>query len=94
MDLRVGAYYDQTPVKDDYLNPETPSMNKLGLTAGFSFRPVNNFSIDLSFGYVTGFGRDGSYTDRDLLESKPRVFGGHYNVHAYMPAIGLSYFFK
>ncbi len=95
MDLRFGAYFDQTPVKDDYLNPETPSMNKLGLTAGFSFRPVENFSIDLAFTYVTGFGRDGSYTDTILLPPySDRKFGGHYDVHAFMPAIGLSYYFK
>lgn len=95
MDLRFGAYFDGTPVKDDYLNPETPSMNKLGLSAGFSFRPVDNFSIDLSFTYVTGFGRDGSYTDTTLVPlGGSRTFGGHYDVHAYMPAIGLSYYFK
>lgn len=92
LDLRLGAYFDETPVEKDYLNPETPSMNKLGITAGLSFRPLQSLSVDFAFSYVTGFGRDGSYTDLDLLK-QPRTFGGHYNVYALMPSIGLSYAF-
>ena len=67
LDLRLGAYFDETPVEDNYLNPETPSMNKLGITAGLSFRPLQSLSVDFAFSYVTGFGRDGSYTDLDLF---------------------------
>ena len=67
-------------------------MNKLGLTAGFSFRPLQRLSVDFSFSYVQGFARDGSYTDADLL-GNPRTFGGHYQAYALMPAIGLSYGF-
>lgn len=92
LDVRLGTYFDESPVKDDYLNPETPSMNKLGLTAGLSFRPLESLSVDFAFSYVTGFGRDGSYTDLDLLK-KPRTFAGHYNVYAITPSIGLSYAF-
>ena len=92
LDIRFGVYFDETPVKDEYLNPETPSMNKLGLTAGFSFRPLNRLSVDFSFSYVQGFSRDGSYTDADLL-GNPRTFGGHYKAYALMPAIGVSYGF-
>lgn len=93
LDVRLGAYLDESPVKDDYLNPETPSMNKLGLTAGLSFRPLESLSVDFAFSYVTGFGRDGSYTDADLFTQQPRVFGGHYDTVALMPAIGISYAF-
>jgi len=92
LDVRMGAYFDETPVKDDYLNPETPSMNKLGLSAGLSFRPLSGLSVDVAFSYITGFGRNGSYTDKDLL-GQPRTFGGHYNIAALMPSIGLSYAF-
>lgn len=92
-DVRLGAYYDESPVKDDYLNPETPSMDKFGVTAGLSFRPLQSLSVDFAFSYVTGFGRDGSYTDKDLLTGQDRTFGGHYSIYALMPAIGVSYAF-
>ena len=68
-------------------------MNKLGITAGLSFRPIEAMSVDVAFSYVTGFGRDGSYTDTDLILGQPRVFGGHYEATALMPAIGVSYAF-
>jgi long-chain fatty acid transport protein len=87
LDLRLGFYLDETPVEDNFLNPETPSMMKLGSTVGLSFRPVDKFSVDLSFAYVTGFGRDGSYP------LGAGTFGGHYNVRALTPSIGLSYAF-
>lgn len=92
-DVRLGAYYDESPVKDNYLNPETPSMDKFGITAGLSFRPLESLSVDFAFSYVTGFGRDGSYTDKDLLTGLDRPFGGHYSIYALMPAIGVSYAF-
>ena len=93
LDVRLGAYFDESPVEEEYLNPETPSMNKLGITAGLSFRPIEAMSVDVAFSYVTGFGRDGSYTDTDLILGQPRVFGGHYEATALMPAIGVSYAF-
>lgn len=89
LDLRLGFYFDESPVEDDYLNPETPSMNKLGTTVGLSFRPLERLSVDFSFAYITGFGRDGSYTDQISGDS----FGGHYKVNAINPTIGLSYSF-
>lgn len=92
LDVRLGTYYDESPVKDNYLNPETPSMDKLGLTAGLSFRPIQALSVDFAFSYVTGFGREGSYTDLDLLK-QPRTFGGKYDVYAITPSIGVSYAF-
>ncbi len=93
LDIRLGTYFDESPVKDGYLNPETPSMNKLGVSTGLSFRPVPNFSVDLSFNYVTGFGRDGSYTDNDPVTTQPRTFAAHYEVYALMPSFGLAYSF-
>ncbi len=90
LDLRLGFYFDESPVKDDYLNPETPSMNKLGTTVGLSFRPLERLSIDFSFAYITGFGRDGSYVDQLNPE---KTFSGHYKVSAINPTIGLSYSF-
>lgn len=102
LDVRLGTYFDESPVEDDYLNPETPSMDKLGITAGCSFRPTKNLSVDFSFSYVTGFGRDGSYTDEYMLmkaipnvadQYKTRTFSGHYDAYALMPAIGISYGF-
>lgn len=68
-------------------------MNKFGITAGLSFRPIDPLSIDFAFSYVTGFGRDGSYSDKSLITGSDRTFGGHYNIYALMPSIGVAYAF-
>lgn len=91
-DVRLGVYYDESPVKDEYLNPETPSMNKLGISTGLSFRPLQSLSVDLAFTYVTGFGRDGSYPMPTAVAPE-NTFGGHYKVSAFTPTIGVAYNF-
>lgn len=90
LDLRLGAYFDESPVRSDLYNPETPGMNKLGLTCGFSFRPTPRLSIDGAFTYTHGFKRHGSYPDP---ASSGKVFEGEYKVSAYTPTLGLSYTF-
>ncbi|MEG1760218.1 MAG: outer membrane protein transport protein [Alistipes sp.] len=60
---RMGMYVDESPVRSDYLNPETPSMTKVSYTAGLSIRPTKFMSIDLAYGYISSADpeRTGSY---------------------------------
>jgi long-chain fatty acid transport protein len=83
--VRVGGYYDPSPVQSDYLNPQTPSTNEIGLTAGFSVFPFKGFSIDAAFLYLMGTKRDGTYS--------PENFAGTYYTAFYIPSIGLTYSF-
>lgn len=83
--LRAGAYYDMSPVKDDYLNPETPSTNQIGLTLGASVDINSKLSIDASVLYLNGLKRDAKYS--------PGNFGGTYKSTTIIPGIGLSYAF-
>ncbi|MGL4292088.1 MAG: OmpP1/FadL family transporter [Bacteroidales bacterium] len=87
-DLRAGVYFDQSPIRSDYYNPETPGMNKIGTSVGFSFRPFTGFSIDFSALYIAGLSRDGSYP-----VSETQTFSGHYGTSAFAPTLGLSYSF-
>ena len=59
----MGMYVDESPVRSDYLNPETPSMTKLAYTAGVTFRPCKWMHVDLAYGYVNSADpeRTGSY---------------------------------
>jgi long-chain fatty acid transport protein len=82
---RVGGYYDPSPVKDDYLNPQTPSTNQIGLTCGLSVYPVKGLSIDAAFLYIMGSERSGTFS--------PDNFAGTYSNAVYSPGIGLSYSF-
>ena len=82
---RLGGYFDPTPVPDGFLNPQTPSMNQIGLTAGLSVFPFKGFSIDAAFLYVMGLEREGTY--------RPENFSGTYKSQIYIPGIGLTYNF-
>ena len=83
--VRAGAYYDETPISDDYVNPETPGMNKIGMSLGASYMLTNNWSVDASFLYITGVERDAGY--------QPANFYGTYNSRAIIPGIGITYSF-
>ena len=82
---RAGAYFDKSPVKDDYLNPETPSTNQIGLSLGASYKVNSRLNIDASFVYLMGLERDASYS--------PANFAGTYKSITVLPGIGVSYNF-
>ena len=94
LDLRLGVYYDESPVTDDYLTPESPSTDKFGTTVGFSYRPIPNLSIDASFGYSNGsglLGRDA--TSGSNPDKEGDGLNARYEVQAWVPAVGVSYSF-
>lgn len=83
--VRAGAYYDMTPVPDDYITPETPGSNKLGLTCGVSANFKNGLSIDASFLYAEGAERTATNLETN--------FGGTWKSIGIVPGIGLTYAF-
>ncbi len=85
LDLRAGLYYDSTPIQDTLLNPETPGANKIGMSCGFSVKPMEKLSIDASFLYIKGLEREAEY--------KPSQFKGTYNTAAFIFGLGVTYNF-
>lgn len=90
LDVRAGLYYDQSPIRKHNYNPETPGMDKIGISGGLSFEPYRNLQIDFAFLYIQGLSRNGSYPD---LYSPQGQFSGNYKSHAYTASIGLAYKF-
>lgn len=90
LDVRMGLYYDQSPIRKHNYNPETPGMGKIGVSTGLSFEPYRNLQIDFAFLYIQGIGRDGSYPDP---ANPAGVFSGHYNSSAYSASLGIAYRF-
>lgn len=102
MDIRAGLMIDTTPVNNDYYNPETPGQTRIEPSVGFSFRPVRQLSIDVAMMYVHGCGAKnarGEYEDF-IAKNYPQLglpvtgtFTADYKLHAFSPAIGLTYSF-
>jgi len=93
LDLRLGVYYDESPIADDYLTPESPSTDKFGTTVGFSYRPIPNLSIDASFGYSNGSGLLGREATSGSNPDKEDGLDAGYEVQAWVPAVGVSFSF-
>ncbi|MFB1021212.1 MAG: outer membrane protein transport protein [Vicingaceae bacterium] len=84
-DFRAGFYYDQSPIQDEYFNPETPNSDNIGLTLGLSGHIGERFGFDASFLYVIGTERDSEY--------QPANFGGKYASRSLITGLGLNYNF-
>ncbi len=83
--VRMGAYYDMTPVQAGYLTPETPDVNKIGITSGASYRITKKIHLDVSFLYIEGMKR----TDTNIETQ----FGGTYKSRAFVPGFSFEYCF-
>ncbi len=81
--VRAGAYFDPSPVNEEYFSPETPSLDVLAFTGGMSYLPTRNLSIDASLLFLMGLEQDMMYA--------PENFGGTYKSRVIIPGIGISY---
>ncbi|MDX5437493.1 MAG: outer membrane protein transport protein, partial [Pontibacter sp.] len=84
--LRAGAYYDQTPVQDGYLTPETPDSDSRGLSAGIGYSFSDMISVDASFLYINKAKRT------DTAELSGGV-PGTFKSTAYIPGLALNFKF-
>lgn len=88
--LRAGTYYDMSPVKEGYFNPETPSLNSIGLTVGLTYNINDKFAIDASFLHLTGIQKSTGYQHHEE-GGQTTTFMGDYKTYTLVPSIGVSY---
>ncbi|GAB3300051.1 OmpP1/FadL family transporter [Hymenobacter tenuis] len=89
--VRAGGAYDETPVRDGFVTPETPDNDRLSGTAGATYA-FGKFGVDLSVQYV-GI-RKRTETQEQLVNNgtTDRV-AGTYKTNIVIPGIGLTYAF-
>ena len=83
--VRAGVYMDTPPVQMDNYNPETPSANSYGVTAGATLNPTKFLAVDLAVGYLRGEKTTGSYDNGNFVAD--------YTKSAIMPGLGLRFKF-
>ena len=83
--FRAGVYGDTPPVQMDNYNPETPSADCFGITAGATLYPTKFMAVDLSIGYLQGEKTSGKFQNG--------TFNGDYTKSAIMPGIGVRFQF-
>lgn len=96
--VRAGAYYDKTPVKDGYMTAETPDNNRIGLTAGIGYG-FGDLQLDLSFLYIHSSKREQTEQQAiaadtyDPSTGSRDVLLGTYRLNALIPGISIAYKF-
>ncbi|RFP66237.1 long-chain fatty acid transporter permease [Hymenobacter lapidiphilus] len=89
--VRAGGSYDESPVKDGFVTPETPDNDRLGGTLGASYN-FGKFGVDLSAQYIGIKKR--TQTQQELVTNgtTDRI-AGTYKTNIVIPGIGLNYTF-
>lgn len=90
--IRAGYYFDQTPVGDGYMTPETPDANRNCFTFGLGYKFSDSFSADASFLFIEGVEREQKQSDIDPA-SQDSFLAGTYKLRAMIPGVSLSYRF-
>ena len=83
---RAGFYFDQTPVQDGYMTPETPDSNAFGYTLGAGYK-TGAFEVDLSLLIIDKAKR----TNEAAADAN--TLSGTYKAGAFIPGISFSYEF-
>lgn len=90
-DLRVGYYFDESPVEEGFFAPETPRNDSNGFTAGLSYYVNDRLSIDASFLYLNFKEVDASYDFFLETDGTPAPFRGTYKSNAISAGLGINY---
>ncbi len=83
--LRFGAIYNQSPVKEDYVSPELPDVNKIAMTLGYGRSIFNHFQIDIAYKF--------EYSPETFGEFQQKNFSGLYETFTNVLGVGVSYVF-
>ncbi|ELR73284.1 long-chain fatty acid transport protein, outer membrane protein [Fulvivirga imtechensis AK7] len=98
--LRAGYYFDESPVRDGYLTPETPSSDRNNFTAGVGIAVTEQLNVDLSFLYISA--KERTQTQEDVEQAgtydpetgEQGALPGTYRFNAFIPGISISYKFN
>lgn len=93
LQLRAGAYIDNSPVDEGYITPETPDVNRYGLSVGLGYEISRQFRVDASLLHITSSYREQSQQDA-TAEGTPEVVPiGEFRNTAWIPGVSLGYRF-
>ena len=85
--LRMGGYYDKTPVSKGYVTAETPDADAIGLTVGVGYSIGQHLQLDASFLYI-------DKKERTDLSDLAMSQGGTYKTKAAIPGLSITYNFN
>ena len=90
--LRVGAFYDVNPVKEDYFETRVPDSDRVAVSFGAGWNK-GNITVDASYLYLRFMKRTIDNSLQDNATVAPTAINGKYASVARLPAITIGYKF-
>jgi long-chain fatty acid transport protein len=82
-----GARYDETPVRDEFINPEFPDANRLGATGGLSYQFSSRLAVEAAYGFAYGQLRTGRANQTQAQVSN---VSGTYRTASHSASLGVA----
>lgn len=89
LQLRLGSYYDPSPVDEGFITPETPDVDRIGLSGGFGYAFSPGFGINASVLVVTSSLREQSEQSTIQAGTAGRVPVGEFKTLAVIPGLSV-----
>jgi long-chain fatty acid transport protein len=98
-DIRAGIYFDNSPVKAEYINPSLPESNRLGFSCGFGYKITKKLLVNAAYEFIrnsqiTVTNSMEDYATGEVAQSGTTPnspFNGTYNAYANLVSLTLSY---
>lgn len=82
-----GLRYDETPIRDEYINPEFIDANRLGISAGLSYQLSTRLALEA--GYSFDYGQLRTARANQSVETVSNV-SGTYRLATNMASVGVA----
>ncbi len=83
--VMAGGAYDPSPARDHLLSPDAVDADRVSLSCGVSYRPLQQLTVIAALNYTTTKKREAVY--------EPANFHGAYQIKSLIPALAVSYNF-
>lgn len=93
LQLRLGGYFDPSPVDEGFITPETPDVDRIGISAGLGFAITPQTGLNASVLLVTSSPREQSQQAALDAGTFGRVPIGEFETRAWIPGISLYHNF-
>ncbi len=93
LQIRLGSYYDPSPVDEGYITPETPDVDRIGISGGFGVEITPRLGLNASLLVVTSSLREQSEQSAIDAGTIGKVPVGEFRTLAFIPGVSLQYTF-
>ncbi|MBP3192541.1 OmpP1/FadL family transporter [Natronogracilivirga saccharolytica] len=93
LQLRLGGYFDPSPVDEGFITPETPDLDRIGMSAGVGYAFTPDLGVNASLLFITSSPREQSLEDTIDAGTFGTVPVGEFKTRAWLPGISLYHKF-